>query len=261
MPTLKITHNSGLFSCATIALVEIMKYFNVNKCLPELVDRSEQFVFYKADPSENIIPKLFHEEYTYSIEHEREMVITNEPGEVSFGDYSKFHFGDTGPFVARYFTPSREVLDIMQMYMNKYALRTENTCAVFYRGNDKKRECEVTPYSEFIEKAKELLQAQPDIKFLVQPDETEFLEAFKETFPGRCVWFSETPHMRKKDSAIFYELPAAQKTPHAQYFLAAVIVMSLCKHVITHSGNGSMWLALYRGNMTNVHQFMNKHIY
>lgn len=238
-----------------------MKYFNENKQLPEVFDRSEQFAFYKENLTDDIISKLFDTNLTFVIDHTKEVRITDEPGEVSFSDYSKFHFKDTAPFVARYFTPSNEVLGILQMYLNKYLLRLENTCAIFYRGNDKKRECDLTPYSDFINKAKEVLAENPDILFLVQPDETEFLEAFTAEFPGRCIVFEETPHMRKKDSAIFYELPLAEKTPHAQYFLAAVIALSMCKHVITHSGNGSMWLTLYRGNMDNVHQFMNKHIY
>lgn len=257
---LKCSHNAGFFSCTTLALIAVMKYFNEHKYLPDVFDRSEQFAFYKNELTDNIVPRLF-QELSFTIHHTRELVITNEPGEVSFGDYSKFRFDDTRDFVGRYFTPSQEVLDIVDLYMNKYQLDISNTCAIFYRGNDKKRECELTPYSDFINKAKEILNENPDIQFLVQPDETEFLEEFTREFPGRCIFFEETPHMRKKDSAIFYELPPAEKTPHAQYFLAAVIVLSMCKHVITHSGNGSMWLALYRGNMNNVHQFMNKHIY
>ncbi len=258
--TLVVKHNAGFFSCATIRLIEIIKFFNLHKKLPDIVDSSEQFAFYKKDMSEDIVPAFF-EPCSTPIEHTREIVITNEPGEVSFGDYSKFHFSDVNPFINRYFHPSLEVQHMLSDYWVKYAIDPENTCAIFYRGNDKKKECELTPYQDFIDRAQMLLNDNPNIRFLVQPDETEFLEAFKAAFPGRCFYFKETPHMRKKDSAIFYELPPEKKTQHGQYFLAAVIAMSMCKHVISHSGNGSMWLCLYRGNCDNVHQFMNKHIY
>lgn len=257
---LKINHNAGFFSCATIRLIEIIKYFNQHKQLPDEVDSSEQWAFFKKDLSENVVSAFFAEQ-PVDIVHTKEMVVTNEPGEVSFGDYSKFHFEDIYPFVVRYFWPSLAVEEMAYMYGAKYNINFDNTCAVFYRGNDKQRECQVTPYSAFIEKAKEIVLNNPNVRFLVQPDETEFLEAFTVAFPNSCFWFEETPHMRKKDSAIFYELPTAKKTEHGQYFLAAVIAMSRCKNVILHSGNGAMWCVLYRNSFEGVFQFRNKHIY
>lgn len=255
--TLRIIHNAGLFSCCTIRLIEIMKYFNLHKYLPDIVDSAAQFAFYKRDYNEDITPLLFAEQPDDMV-HTRELVATHEPGEISFGDYTKLCFEDIKPFVWNYFCPSDVVQEMIYAYIDNYAIDYENTCAIFYRGNDKKRECEVTPYADFIEQAR-LMPSY--IRFLVQPDETEFLNAFTDAFPDRCFHFKETPHMRKKDSAIFYELPPEKKTMHAQLFLAAVLVMSRCKHVIMHSGNGAMWLALYRGGMNGVHQFRNKHIY
>lgn len=263
MTTLKCSHNAGFFSCCTLGLIAVMKYFNEHKCLPDIFDRSEQFAFFKKDPTntlDNIVPEFFKEDPAY-MPHTREMVVTNEPGEVSFGDYSKFRFDDIAPFLATYYMPSKKVGDTMHIYESKYNLDFNNTCGIFYRGNDKKRECDLTPYQEFIDKAREIEQENPGITFLVQPDETEFLQAFTKAFPGKCVWFEETPHMRKKDSAIFYELPPEKKTEHGIFFLAAVLTLGKCKHLITHSGNGGMWAVLYRGGFEGVHQFRNKHIY
>lgn len=258
--TLITRHNAGFFSCCTLRLLDIIQYFNRNKELPEVVDSSEQFVFYKSKEGD-LTPLLFETD-NIDIRYEKDIVVTHEPREITFSDYSKIHFDEVDPFVRKYFLPSWDVRMICENYVNKYSIDFSNTCAVFYRGNDKSKECEVTSHQDFIDKAKELLYANPDIRFLVQPDETEFLEAFTAEFPGRCVWFEETPHMRKKDSAIFFELPLEKKTEHALYFLAAVIVMSQCAHVITHSGNGGMFLCLYRGGMHNVHQFMvASHIY
>lgn len=260
MSTLVVSHNAGLFSCATIRLIEIIKFFNQNKRLPDIVDSSEQFAFYKKDLAEDIVP-AFYADKPNGITHGKEVVLTTEPGEVSFGDYSKFHFDEVVPFVYKYFSPSAVVEGMVHKYWVKYLIDFENTCAIFYRGNDKQKECVVTPYQDFIDKAREVLEANPKIRFLVQPDETEFLHAFTAAFPDRCFYFEETPHMRKKNSAIFFELKPEKKTEHGQLFLAAVMIMAKCKHVIIHSGNGSMWLSLYRGNCDNVYQFMNKHFY
>jgi hypothetical protein len=237
-----------------------MKFFNEFKKPPDEIDDKEQFTFFKERAEQYIVPEFF-DTLIGNIPYNREVSMTREPGEVSFGDYSKLVFDDIEPFVDKYFSPSIRVYDIINGYIQKYGIKFDNTCAVFYRGNDKSRECEITPHSDFIYKAREILLKNPDIQFLVQPDETEFLEEFTNAFPLNTFHFSETPHMRRKNSAIFYELPASKKTEHGCYFLAAVIVMSRCKHLITHSGNGGMWSVLYRGSFNNVHQFRNKHIY
>jgi hypothetical protein len=44
---LKTTHNAGFFSCCSVRLNEITNYFNHNRKLPEIVDSSEQFNWYK----------------------------------------------------------------------------------------------------------------------------------------------------------------------------------------------------------------------
>lgn len=260
MAELSIRHNAGFFSCCTIRLIEIIKFFNQHKRLPASIDDKEQFAFFKKNPEDYVVPEFF-KTTDFPVEHTKEVVVTEEPGEVSFGDYSKLHFEDVNPFLYKYFSPSDAVWNICSKYEANYQIDFQNTCAIFYRGNDKKRECEITPYEDFINKAQEVLDANPDIRFLVQPDETEFLQAFTKAFPGRCFNFKETPHMRRKDSAIFYELPSDKKMDHGQHFLAAVLTMSRCKHVITHSGNGGMFCVLYRGNFDNVFQFRNKHIY
>ena len=257
---LRVTHNAGFFSCSTLRLVAIMMYYNEHGCLPDEVDSTEQWAFYKAYPSQDLVAELF-KAGTEDIPFDGPRIITYEPREVSFTDYSKFLLHNTWPFVQKYFSPSEHVQSIIESFIANYNIDLENTCAIFYRGNDKKRECDIIPYQQFIDKAKEVLNSNPTIKFLVQPDETEFLDAFTSAFPDRCIWFKETPHMRRKDSAIFYELPLAKRPEHAFYFLAAVIVLSKCKHLITHSGNGGMWVVLYRNNFDNVYQFMTNHIY
>lgn len=254
MRILKITHNAGFFSCCTIRLIEIMKFYNAHGCLPDVVDSTEQFAFFKKDETEDITGQFFQETNEEIAKGHHE--ATYCPGEISFGDYSQLIYQNITPFINRYFTPSEKVKQIIQGYEQDYQIDFSNTCAVFYRGNDKQRECDITPYQQFIDKAKLYVKINPHIKFLVQPDETEFLEAFTSAFPGRCFWFKETPHMRRKNSAIFYELPAEKKTDHGCYFLAAVITMAKCNKLLTHSGNGGMWAVLYRGSFDGVTQFM-----
>ena len=44
---LKINHNSGFFSCCSVKLREIVDFINSNKRIPDIVDSSEQFKWYK----------------------------------------------------------------------------------------------------------------------------------------------------------------------------------------------------------------------
>jgi hypothetical protein len=255
MTELKVLHNAGFFSCATIALQDIMIWRNLNGCLPDVVDRSTQYANYKGRPMENLIPMLYKENVS-PIEHDGPLYITTAKEEQQFSDYRLICFDQVRPFMDRYFMPSNHIGNIVYEWGNKYQVDYENTCGVFYRGNDKIKETGIAPYEEFINKAKEIQNANPDIRFLVQPDEQEFWEAFSAEIPNSFIL--EECHMMPKDTrtAIFFELPLAERPTHAAHFFASVLMLARCKHLITHSGNGGFWATLYRGNAENVHQYL-----
>ena len=50
MTTVTVTHNAGFFSCCSIRLHDIIMFFNTNKRLPDIVDSSTQFIWYKRYP-------------------------------------------------------------------------------------------------------------------------------------------------------------------------------------------------------------------
>ena len=164
--TLRTTHNAGFFSCCTFRLIPIMQYWNEHGCLPDIVDSSEQFFFYKANPNnpsaENLVP-LFFKDGDNEIP-EGQHIATYEPREISFTDYSKLLFDNITPFVKRYFTLSDKVQGIVSDYETKYAIDYENTCAIFYRGNDKQRESDLVPYSTYVDKANEILKRSPAVE-------------------------------------------------------------------------------------------------
>ena len=253
---LVVIHNAGFFSCSSIALQDIMIYYNEHKQLPNVVDRFAQYGFYKKDATDNLIPFFFKEDNSFGITIGHPVKITSAREDPQYSDYKLLDFKDLKPFIDKFFTPSDYVQETVFWMKEKYHIDLDNTCAVFYRGNDKNRETTIAPYEEFILKAKEIQAQNPDIWFLVQPDETEFLEAFQNEFTN-VFSFKETPHMRKQDSAMFFELPIPERAEYGSKFLSAVLVMSQCKHLITHSGNGGLWSVIYRGNGDNVYQWLN----
>ena len=255
---LTIIHNAGFFSCSSIALQDIMIYYQNHGRLPDVVDRTVQYGFYKAEPLQNLIPFYFQEhDLGEPALHPKIAMISKIQGvDPQYSDYRELYHEALNPFIERFFIPSDYIAETIKHLQINYQIDLQNTCAVFYRGNDKSRETAIAPYQDFIDKAKEIQAQNPGIKFLVQPDETEFLEAFLKEFPD-AIYFSETPHMSKKDSAIFFELPIAERPEHGKFFLSAVLIMSQCKHLITHSGNGGLWSVIYRGNGENVYQWLN----
>lgn len=256
MKTLVTKHNAGFFSCCTYRLTDIVEYINTNKELPEYIDSSAQFSFYKSNQKEDLIPLYFSQDSNVIIDTDYPLVLSTTTNELQFSDYSLINFSCTTPLVNKFFKPSKVVADWVKYFTDVYCLDYNNLCAVFYRGNDKSRETPIASYSVFIEKAQYLLNNNPNLQFLVQPDETEFLETFLDKFPNNTIWFEETPHMPRKDSCIFYELPQKERPLYGAKFFAAVLCLSKCKHLITHSGNGGNWALFYRGHSNNVYQWL-----
>ena len=107
-----------------------------------------------------------------------------------------------------------------------------------------------------MQKSIEICEAYPGVRFLIQSDETEFIEEFGQLYPDHILFKDEIRHIRKCDNTVDKVLPELNYE-FSKYFLAIVIIMSKCKHVVCGSGNISMWIAFFRGNVENFHQFFN----
>lgn len=255
---LKTIHNAGFFSNSTIRLMDIVTYYNRNGRLPDEVDSSEQWLHYKSYPGDRLDTYYFTEQNNIEGFGLVDTPYIDNCMAFQFDSYKNIKFNQLNPFIDKYFTPSDIVTDILKGYQDKYNLDYKNLCAVFYRGNDKIIEMEVSPYDVFINKAREIKEANPSIRFLVQPDETEFLQAFMAAFPD-SIYFTETPSITKQKSAVFFETKLSERKEYGAKFMAAVLAISKCNTIITHSGNCGLWAALYRGNADNIHQvFENK---
>jgi len=253
MDVLTVTHNSGFFSCCCVRLLSIVDYFNKNKKLPDKVDSSQQFIRYKTDKSVDYTP-LFFKTLDTNILYDSDVIILNEKRELQFSNYNLINFEKLLPLFKKYFTIGDDVESTVDILKTKYDLNYNNTCAVLYRGNDKNRETKMAPYSVYIEKAKQIKKLNPNIKFLVQTDETQFLKEFLKHFPD-SLNFKETPTIEKSALSVHAVIPTNQRKNAAINFLAAIINVSRCEYIITHTGNCSLFAVLFRGNKTNVYQY------
>jgi hypothetical protein len=102
-----------------------------------------------------------------------------------------------------------------------------------------------------------VFKENPDIRFLIQSDETGFIERMTKLFPQNSFYMKdEIRHMGKCDSTVDIKMRTdIQK--FSKFYMAITIIMSKCKYIICGSGNCSIWIMFYRGNANNVYQNFN----
>lgn len=258
---LAVKHNAGFLSCCSVRLQKIIEWYNANKRTPIVVDSSAQFESLKTQPGD--ITYKFFRDQTVDIPYTHKIRFSQTNDEDQFSDFRKIIYSDVLPFIDRYFTVSAEVENYANEIVKKYNIDLNNTCGVFFRGNDKERETNAPTYKDFIDRALKVKKTRPNVKFIVQSDETEFLSAFKASFPlsQDCVILEEIAHMRKGDNSVANLIPKNERIKHHVIFLALIKVLSKTSELIMTSGNCGMWICLYRRNADNIHQYLNRKEY
>lgn len=172
-------------------------------------------------------------------------------------NYQNIEYNFIIPIIKFYFYPSLQITNIIKDITSKYSVDYENTCVLFYRGNDKIIETPLSGYNEYIQFSQKIYKKNPNIKFLIQSDETEFIDFFTNIYPKNSFYFKdEIRHMNKQLSTVD-KVFKDKNSLYSKYYLAITIIMSKCKYIVCGSGNCSIWIMLYRGNCSNVCQYLN----
>jgi hypothetical protein len=156
--------------------------------------------------------------------------------------------------VQKYFQPSAEIQSLIENIKQKYNIDYENTCVLFLRGNDKCTECSIPEYDFYKTAGKSIIEKHSGIRFMIQSDETNFIEEMHRDFAHSFYCNDEIRHISKSTTTvdIVYK--------HLNYefskkFLAIIFIMSKCKYVVCNYGNCSIWIALFRGHIENVIEY------
>ncbi len=245
------SHNHGFFSCCSVILHNIIEYINMNKKLP-LSDISNSFSWYKKE-KRDITYEYF--EPTINQDLQDEITPIDYKESYQFNDYSNLDYNVTS-IVNRYFSPSKQIKEIIHNMEVKYTIDYNNICVLFYRGNDKITETKLCEYNDYLIYANKIIQTNPNIRFLIQSDETEFIQFMTTRFPNSFYFKDEARHMKKCNSTVDHVMYTTNYV-FSKYYLAITIIMSKCKYIICGSGNCSLWIMLYRGNNKNVYQYLN----
>jgi len=252
---------AGFYSCSSVRLHNIIEYFNKHKCLPTIVDSSEHYKLYKSkNENENNIDIIFeyfeHYDNREKINYEKNVDYDED---YQLIEYKKLDYEGIIPFVKKYFTPCQQIRQIVTNIETKYMINDySNICVLFYRGNDKATEVNISNYDDVISHAKRILSKHPSVQFLIQSDETDFIERMSTEFPMNSFYFKdEIRHINKQMSSV--DLINANDTNRefSKYYLAVMIIMSKCKYVICGStGNCSIWITFFRENAKNVIHYL-----
>lgn len=254
---IKITHNAGFFSCCSVKLTKIVEFINLNKKLPDNVDSSQQFMWYKKDNCKKQDITFDYFEHCENVPYVNIIHPINHNTSFQFKNYANLDYKCIIPLIKKYFSPSVEINKIINNIEKKYKLLYENICVLFYRGNDKNRETKKCAYNEYLIYANQLLEKNPNLVFLVQSDETEFIEYIINKFPNNSFYFNdEIRHMKKCNNTVDI-IMRSQNYEFSKKYLAITIIMSKCKYIICGSGNCDIWIMFYRGNNKNVIQNLN----
>ena len=254
-PILVVKHNSGFFSCCSFLLQKIIEYFNAYSRLPEAVDTSNQFLWYRPQNytgNESII-KYFFTEGSQGIRRTPYPILFYHFDQ--FKDYTALPLVHLKPFIQKYFTVSEGVNTLVKGMESTYLINPKTTCVLFYRGNDKATETALPEYGDYLARARALLEENPSMRFLLQSDETEFIEAMS-VLPNSFYMKDEIRHIRRATTSVDL-LGRTDTFEFSLRFLAITVIMSQCRWVICNSGNCSLWIVLFRGNVNGVQQFLN----
>jgi hypothetical protein len=246
-----LTYNAGLLSCSTVTLsditasgrkvTKIKSNFGMSlykKCLL----RNNWKSFFQ-------IPVLTHPSQLASAQSGS---YPNDIHDWWGKDYAAIPFKDVLEAVDLYFRLSPKVMKISDGFVEKYGINLEETIGVHYRGTDKQTEIETPSLTEFISQTRQFMQQMTNPKILLLTDEPAVTIGFEAAFPKAVITVTELATPGGSIGA--HILDSKEPEVQGQIFLAILSLVSKCKKVVTHTGNGALWEVLFRESTEGLKQ-------
>jgi hypothetical protein len=246
-----LTYNAGLMSCSTTTLSDITASGRVVKKVrsnfgmslyKKWLLRNNWKSFYLAPIQQGSSEFSSSETRPYP----------NDIHDWWVKDYAALPFMDVQETVDSFFRLSPKVVGFSNGFVEKYGINLEETIGVHYRGTDKQTEIETPSLTQFIQQTRQFMQEMANPKILLLTDEPEATQAFETAFPNAVITINElaTPG----GSLGAHTLDSKEPEIQGQIFLAILSLVSKCKKVVTHTGNGALWEVLFRGSNEGLKQ-------
>jgi hypothetical protein len=246
-----LTYNAGLMSCSTTALsditasgrkvTKIKSNFGMSLYKKWLL-RNNWKSFFQNPTQENSPEFVLPEGKTYPKDIHDWWVR----------DYADVPVKDVLDAVGLFFRLSPKVVKLSDGFVEKYGINLEETIGVHYRGTDKQTEIETPSLTEFISQTRQFMQQMTNPKILLLTDEPAVTIGFEAAFPKAVITVTELATPGGSIGA--HILDSKEPEVQGQIFLAILSLVSKCKKVVTHTGNGALWEVLFRESTEGLKQ-------
>lgn len=245
-------NGEGFFSECNYKLVSIIDYFNDKKQLPNEVKSEQIFELYKPQNISNVNDYFFDEKRNVLIKYNGKVDYKRDY-DTQLNNYKRLNLDLLNPFIKRYFSPSSNIIKVIQNLVYKYNINPNNVCGVYYRGTDKYIETDTGKYSEYISKMLEVRNQNNNIQFFLQSDDTNFIKYASNLFPGSIIIKENQTSEGNKG---IHTINTVNENFKMQIiFVSIIYILSQCKYVILSSSNVSLFLVLIRNNTNNIYQY------
>jgi hypothetical protein len=232
--------DSGFFSICSLVLFELSR----GPSSIQRVDASEVFSYY-SPKGVDAWPLFFENQPDVIIRDSNRNPFARRRRNHSV--YSNLPIFRARKHLIKFFTPSTEVLDKTRALIRKYSIEPNNTLVICYRGTDKSTEITPEPVGDYISEAKKVLKKHAGLRVLIQTDQEQVKQTLLQEFGPSAFFIEEMP--TTTGATVIHKLIARdRRIDFGQTLLATVLIMALSKYVISHTGNMSLWIALFRGN-------------
>lgn len=146
------------------------------------------------------------------------------------------------------FPPSNRVKSLIDFLSAKYKIDVSQTIAAHYRGTDKINEINQIPVSYYEKVIDHILDRNPQYRILLQVDDELVLEQLRRKYYGKAFYFTELPTSNGTVGA--HSIYKQDRLLDGMTYLASINIISQCRHIVTHTGNGALWEYIYKGDDT-----------
>jgi hypothetical protein len=246
-----LTYNAGLLSCSTVTLSDITASGRTVRKIKSNFGMS----LYKKWLLRNNWKSFFEsplETHSSQLASAESETYPKDIHDWWGKDYSTIPFKAVQETIGLFFRLSPEVVKFSDSFVEKYGINLEETIGVHYRGTDKQTEIETPSLTEFISQTRQFMQEMANPKILLLTDEPDVILGFEAAFPKAVITINELAAPGGSIGA--HILDSKEPEVQGQIFLAILSLVSKCKKVVTHTGNGALWEVLFRGSTDGLKQ-------
>ena len=169
--------------------------------------------------------------------------------------YRDLPWREIRPAINAWFRLRPEIQDRALATLWERRLRPDEVLAVNLRGSRKHTEIPPTPVEVWVKLVGDLLLAYAHLTVVVFSDDQDLVDDFADLAPFTVVDLGQEVRTRANSSIVRAFRSQTWTSDFTKNFVGRTWLISQCHVVVTHTGNGAFWTALFRGCTCRFFQF------